>query len=218
MALPRSRFSDIVNPELVKKHSPITVIGAGGIGSRVFETLGQIGFNLDGWEPDIVAPENIGPQKFGFPDIGKLKIDVLKERLETNYRVSVATHKEKFSGQQELTGIVILGVDTKEERAKIWESSIKYNPNIPLLLDGRVGADRYKLFCVNPCDPVHIDKYNSQLDLTKPQMETRCTAKFAPEAGMALDFYMWVAIKQFMLGEKVPFMVAGKNFDARFVY
>lgn len=218
MAMPRSRFFDIINPELVKKHSPITVIGAGGIGSRVLETLAQIGFNLETWEPDIVAPENIGPQNFGFPDIGKLKADALKERLEKNYKISVITHAEKFIGQKELSGIVIFGVDTKEIRAKIWESSIKYNPNIPLLLDGRVGADRFKLFCIDPFNQEQIEKFESQLDLKNPQMRTRCTAKFAPEAGIALDFYMWIAIKQFMLGEKIPYMVAGKNFEVRFVY
>lgn len=210
----RSRFSDFINQELVKANSPITIIGVGGIGSRIGETLAEIGFDLSIWDDDIVKTENIGSQKFGYPDLGRLKVEALKTRWESQCQVSIDAHPEKYSGQKELSGIVIVGVDSKETRAKIWEFA-KYNPLIPLYLDGRVGGERYKLFALNPCDPIAIEKYETHLDLSKPAMQALCTAKFAPQAGLALEFYIWTTIKEFITGHNLPFEIAGKNFDMR---
>ena len=60
-----------------------------------------------------------------------------------------------------------------------------------------------------------VAKYETQLDLSKPAMEAICTAKFAPQAGLALNFYIWVAIQEFVLGNNVYFQIAGKKFDVR---
>jgi len=214
MGAPRSRFSAFITKANVRENSPITVIGVGGIGSRISETLAQIGFDLSIWDKDIVAPENIGSQEYSFPEIGKEKVFALKERLEKRYEVSVEAHSENFEGQADLSGIVVSGVDSKETRAKIWES-IRFCPNISLYLDGRVGGERFKLFSLNPCDPEAVETYETQLDLTKPRMEAPCTAKFAPQAGIALQLYMWVVIKEHIIGNGFPFQIAGQNFFVR---
>ncbi len=217
MGVPRSRFSDFFKQEQVKANSPVTIIGCGGIGSRVAQTLAEIGFNLSLWDDDVVGNENVGSQRFGFGEVDSPKVLALKSRLEAGCQVSVSAHQEKFDGQEELSGIVVCGVDSKETRAKIWES-IKFNPGIPLYLDGRVGGKRFKLFAVNPCNPQHIEVYETQLDLSKPPMEAPCTARFAPQAGMALDYYIWVSISAHIVGGKVPFQVAGQDLDVRTVF
>lgn len=201
---------------LVTKNPPIHVIGNGGIGSRVSTTLAEVGFDLSLWDHDVVNEENIGSQKFGFPDLGKSKVGVLKERLEAGYQVKIKAHKEKYKGQDDLKGIVVCGVDSKKKRADIWPF-IKKSRFIPLYLDGRVGGERFKLFIVNPSDEYAIERYETHLDLSLPEMEVPCTERFAPQAGLALDFYIWVAIKEHLAGNKLPFIIAGQNFDVRFV-
>jgi hypothetical protein len=216
MGSPRSRFTDFISKQSVKDNSPITVIGVGGIGSRISETLAQIGFDLSIWDDDVVKPENVGSQIYSFSDLEERKVLALKKRLEP-YNVKVESHPEKYEGQSELSGIVICGVDSKEVRAKIWET-IKYNPSVPLYLDGRVGGERFKLFALNPCDPSLIDAYETQLDLTKPSFEAPCTGKFAPQAGIALAFYLWVTIQEHILAKQIPFQVAGCNFSVRTIF
>jgi molybdopterin/thiamine biosynthesis adenylyltransferase len=199
-----------MNQKLVQQHSPITIIGAGGIGSPVAETLAGIGFNLRIFDHDTVGAENIGSQRYGFNEIGRKKVGVLKTRLETAYRVKIEAIEEKYLGQIPLSGIIVCGVDSLKTRAMIWEH-VKYNAGIPLYLDGRVGGERFKLFCLNPCDPTAIEKYETHLDLRASRPVTRCTSKFAPQAGIALNWGISCAVKELITGGKVPFQILGEN-------
>lgn len=195
----------------------MTIIGIGGIGSPVAETLARMGFDLIIYDSDPVGPENIGSQRYGFPDIGLEKAAVLKKRLEEQYRVSVIAHQELFEGQDELSGIAVCGVDSLETRAEIWES-VKFNPLVPLYLDGRVGGERFKLFALNPCDPKDINRYETHLDLSRPRTRMPCTARFAPQAGIALDWITCCIIKEWIVGNQIPFQVTGHNLEIRKTY
>jgi hypothetical protein len=173
-----------------------------------------MGFDLIIYDKDEASEENIGSQRYGFPDIGIAKTDVLKKRLEENYQISVGAYNEFFEGQHDLSGITVCGVDSLETRAKIWES-VKFNPMIPIYLDSRVGGERFKLFALNPCDPKNIARYETHLDLSRPRTEMPCTSRFAPQAGIALDWITSCIIKEWIVGNPIPFQITGQNLEIR---
>ncbi|MFC1640874.1 ThiF family adenylyltransferase [Patescibacteria group bacterium] len=190
----------------------MNIIGVGGIGSPIAETLARMGFDLRIWDHDTVSPENVGSQRYGFPDIERPKVDVLKERLETAYQITVEANACKYEGQEVLEGIVVSGVDSLETRAMIWEH-MKFNPAVTLFIDGRVGGTRFKVFALNPCgDLDRAEKYESRLDLTASRTELQCTSKFAPQAGSALDWCITSLIISHIGKGTVPFAVIGEDF------
>lgn len=213
----RTRFMDFIDQGQVEEWSPVTIIGAGGIGSPISYKLAAMGFSLQLWDPDVVSEENIGSQSFAFPDIGQPKVEVLKSSLELAYRVQVGVKVAKFTAEEEVSGVVICGVDSLEERVEIWKA-IEFNTKVPLYIDGRVGGRRFKLFCLDPCNPDMVNPYGSHLDLTIPTSDLPCTARFAPQAGSALCWSVVSVLETFIRGERVPFQIVGQNFVFRTVY
>lgn len=174
-----------------------------------------MGFDLILFDGDDVSPENIGSQNFGFPEIGMKKVEALKERLEKKFQIAVISYAENFEGQKELSGIVISGVDKLETRVKIWEENIKFNPLVPLYIDGRVGGERFKVFSLSPCDPENIERYETHLDLRNPVTEITCTSKFAPQAGVAISWIVICLLQELITGKEIPFQLTGENFAFR---
>jgi hypothetical protein len=57
-----------------------------------------------------------------------------------------------------MAGIVIAGVDSMKSRFAIWEA-VKFNFEVPLYIDGRIGGEEIQLFTVNPSDLEDIEYY-----------------------------------------------------------
>ncbi|MEM4396367.1 MAG: ThiF family adenylyltransferase [Candidatus Woesearchaeota archaeon] len=76
------RKSRIYDEDFEKlENKKVTIIGCGGTGSWLAELLAKTGINLVLMDPDIVEESNLERQNFDKSDIGKLKVNALKERL-----------------------------------------------------------------------------------------------------------------------------------------
>ncbi len=91
-----------INPQLQEKISNTRVLISGcGIGSQVAEAATRIGFQkfilVDG---DTIDSHNLNRQSFFFDQIGKFKVDALKENLlRINPEAQVETHTELVSSE-----------------------------------------------------------------------------------------------------------------------
>ena len=177
------RQIDIFDPTKIKM--PVSIIGAGGIGSVVTLALAKMGLTeLDVYDYDQVADWNVPNQMFRPNQIGEFKVDALKEVVKSLTDVTILPIKRKIGdaptehkpGGIRRGGIVVSAVDSMEARSAIWEE-VKMNPRYRLLVDGRLGGESIILYSVNPCDPSGVEAYEATLHPDDEGEELSCTAR-----------------------------------------
>ena len=174
-----TRQLEIIPMEVLS--TPITVIGAGAIGSFAVLALAKMGFEkLTVYDFDEVSIENMNCQWYRWGDIGKPKVEALAniifEFTKTNINVRQVKFEAKPSQIDDLRGIVISAVDSMEVRNTIWES-VKNNFRVNWLIDPRMAAEYALTFVMNPNDSRDIMSYQNTLYTDDNAVQERCTAK-----------------------------------------
>lgn len=134
-----SKSYEFFQPE--KDDSKVHIIGCGSVGSTIAENLVRCGVkNLVLYDFDTVEPHNIVNQMFTQSQIGKLKVDALKEILvEINPEVkdTIEVYPEGWSDKsKKISGYVFLAIDSIELRREIVEKYMD-NLNIKAMFDVR---------------------------------------------------------------------------------
>lgn len=156
--------TDIFNPATFTW--PVHVIGVGGIGSALVLPLIKLGLSskLHLWDPDRVEPHNIPAQLIYRPtDIGKLKVEAAADTLAgfSEGKCEIVCHSEYVGPSTPLDGVVISGVDSMAARYDIWEG-VRYNVEVPLYMDGRIGGEQMQLFTLNPSNYEAVVFYETE--------------------------------------------------------
>lgn len=141
-----SKSYEFFQPE--KDDARIHIVGCGSVGSTIAENLVRCGVTkMTLWDFDKVEPHNIANQMFRQQDVGKLKVEALKDIL-TDINPDIADSVElKPDGWQGklMSGYVFLAVDSIELRRKIVEQHMD-SPYIKAMFDVRTlltGAQHY---------------------------------------------------------------------------
>lgn len=115
-----SKSYDFFQPD--KDDSMIHIVGCGSVGSTVAENLARCGvsrFTL--WDFDDVEAHNIVNQMFRQQDIGRNKVDALKDIiLEINPDANIKLKPNGWNGEM-MSGYIFLAVDSIDVRRKIVE-------------------------------------------------------------------------------------------------
>lgn len=137
---------EFFQPENAK--SRIHIIGCGSVGSTVAELLTRYGCkNITLYDFDYVEPHNLVNQMFTFDQIGKPKVEAVRElmaRINPEVMETVKNVPEGYQGQR-LAGYVFLCVDNIDLRREIVEKN-QYNGMIDSMYDFRtrlVDAQHY---------------------------------------------------------------------------
>lgn len=157
--LNRSNQTDLFRPE--QADVPVTLIGAGGIGSVSAIALAKMGVPAAILDFDEVAGTNLASQFYRHRDVGRPKPEALAEIID-EFADMPATPSCRRYVDQPLSGLVIAAVDTMSARRAIWEN-VKWNPSVDLLIDGRMGGQVGVLYAIRPCDPDHVRRYEQSL-------------------------------------------------------
>ena len=122
-----------------KNQETIHIIGCGSVGSTVAENLVRCGITkITLWDFDRVEPHNIVNQMFRQRDIGKMKVEALRDILvEINPDVAdkIELKPDGWKGKM-LSGYVFLCVDSIELRRKFVEKHMD-SPYIKAVFDFR---------------------------------------------------------------------------------
>lgn len=177
------RQLDIVKPSELE--FPITIIGAGGIGSWTALTLTKMGCtNLCVVDFDKVEAKNVPSQLYTLKQIGKPKVVALAEIIKDLTGVSLYTYEGTFQDKLKkipaLPQVIIVSVDSIAERQKIWEAISKEwekDPKMQCYIDARMGGELLRILVVNPHDKESVEYYNKKLFAKKKHHEEPCTAK-----------------------------------------
>ena len=141
-----SKSYEFFQPE--KDQARIHIVGCGSVGSTLAENLARCGVTkMTLWDFDSVEPHNIVNQMFRQQDIGKLKVEALRDIL-IDINPDIADDLEiKPNGWQGkmLSGYIFLAVDSIELRRKIIEQHMD-NTFVKAIFDFRTlleGAQHY---------------------------------------------------------------------------
>lgn len=169
------RQLDIIDQEKLAE-LPITVIGAGAIGSFTTLVLAKMGaHNLTVYDHDKVELHNLPNQFFQLDHIGTNKAAATVQMVEAFEGVTVKHHPTAYTDQA-LQGVVITAVDSIDARRSIWRQ-LRFRPEVDFLIDGRMGAEVTHLFCVDPKAPADVRRYGATLHDPDEVLDERCTAK-----------------------------------------
>ena len=172
-AINRSRQSDLFRPE--QALSPVTVIGAGGIGSATALELAKMGARLTVLDFDTLEEHNLASQWYRREDVGKPKALALAAELKSYADGDVEARCEKYADQP-LSGLVVSAVDSMDTRQVIWDQ-VRYNPAVDVFIDGRMGGLVLTVLAVRPCDPDHVRWYEQHLFPSSRAAAEPCTAR-----------------------------------------
>lgn len=184
----------------------IHVIGVGAIGSNIATQLARLGINkIHIWDFDIVNEHNITNQIFTSEDVGKPKVEAVKDYLlKINPNMKVITHKKY--GNQPLKGFIFSCVDSMETRHRIAEMH-QYNRFIKLVIDTRIGLERGQVLATNWRDEERVSNYIAMCDFKDSEDETPVSA-----CGTTLSIAPTILVTTaYAIAEFINFVRTGKN-------
>ena len=128
---------EFFQPEKVKE--PLHIIGCGSVGSTVAENLARSGLtDFVLWDFDTVEEKNIVNQMFRSQDVGKSKVEALRDiisEINPDAAAKIKLMPEGWNGEL-LDGYVFLAVDSIEIRKQIVQTN-NTNPNVVAMFDFR---------------------------------------------------------------------------------
>ena len=170
------RQLDICPPE--KLSFPITVIGAGAVGSFTVLALAKMGCSdITVWDDDLLEEHNVSNQACKPSLLGQLKVEALRELVDELCDPQIALDCRRYKGQA-LKGLVITVVDSMDVRLMVWRR-VKLNPAVPLLIDPRMGAEFARLYSISPSNVEHMGTSTS---LTSTALAKQSPSPAAPGA------------------------------------
>lgn len=189
-----TRHLDLI--DVKRLDTPITIIGAGGIGSWVTFALAKMGFSkITVYDYDRVAIENVGNQLYSFKDVGLPKVLALKDMCKgVGADIKAMLGKFDFPDGAKLKGIVIAAVDSMETRKLI----AKAIPDDCFLIDGRMGAEKILVYTSQGHE--QRATYEKSLYPDKNAEQAPCTAKATSYCALTISGLIVGQVKSFIQG------------------
>lgn len=167
------RQRELIPPEKLA-NTRVTVVGVGAGGRQVTIQLAAIGVpRIKIVDPDTVQPENLAAQGYHEADLGRLKVDAVKDICTAiNSSIEITTVSRKFRSLDFTGGVLFCCVDKIATRKSIFES-VKNRAD--LFIDGRMSAEYMRIFTVY--DEASRQHYSTTLFPAAEAYNGTCTAK-----------------------------------------
>ena len=204
------RQTDLVTPSQLT--FGITILGVGGIGSWVAFYLAKMGaMSLTVVDFDKVEEHNIPSQLYAPEDIGTSKVDALQRIINIFSGRQITpipfsgTAQEYAASGLPFGKVVIVAVDSLDERKKIWSIIKPLLGNIDLLVDCRMNAEQLRILCVSPYNADSIIKYQQRMDSNTKASIAPCTGRSIVYNTGIIGAMVASRIKRYAKGEAIEF-------------
>jgi len=169
-----SRQADLVPADRLAEVK-ISVIGTGAIGRQVALQLTAMGApNIKLIDFDTVETGNLAAQGFYENDLGKPKVDAVKDICQSiNKDVKIEAINDRYRNGMDLGDVVFCCVDKIDIRSLIW-NSIDHE-KVKLFIDGRMSAEALRILIAS--DPISNKYYPTTLFAASEAFVGSCTAK-----------------------------------------
>ncbi len=166
-------------------------------------TLAKMGCSdVTVWDDDILEEVNVPNQLCKPSMVGRPKLEALRELTEDLTGVLIKAEYRRYRGQK-LRGVVIAAVDSMDARLHIWKR-VKLDPEVPLLIDARMGAEFARIYAIRPCDPEDIDFYESNLYSSSEAEPLPCSARSIIYCPIVVAGLAALLVKQYAAGLPMP--------------
>jgi len=197
------RQKDLIPEEVL--NMPITVIGAGAIGSFTVLALAKMGFeNITVFDDDTIEVENLNAQFYRHDDVGSKKVDALQEIVEDFTGVKITKKDRIFSkehGDLPRPGVMITAVDNMRTRREVLELCEKTGMNTSLVIDPRMSAEFAALYTYEPTSKDRMYAYATTLFSDREAVQEPCTAKSTMYCVLAISSLVAATVKQKLTGK-----------------
>lgn len=197
-------ISTIRHDSIFDKNSfnvPITIIGAGATGSRVFLALVELGItNITVIDFDKVEPHNLANQAYVSSDIGHAKVGAC-ENLYSEKTGEVRPDCMKFilarvpspETKDAVKGVVFLLTDTMASRKEIFTESLKDNLDVQLVIETRMASSYGNILSFDPCDEEKSQKWWDTLSDDADTEVSACGSSISvgPTASIIANMAVW---------------------------
>jgi molybdopterin/thiamine biosynthesis adenylyltransferase len=183
------RQLDVLNqPRLAR--IPITVIGAGAVGSFTVLALAKCGAErIQVWDDDSIEAHNLPNQWYRLSDLGRPKVQALKALVLEMTGVRIDVVQERFQGDG-ATEVTICAVDSMDVRIALWR---QLQPRPQLYIDARMGAEVGMVKCVGP----YGSWYDDTLYPSSEAHHAPCTAKATMYCASGLAAFVASQVAQY---------------------
>jgi len=194
-----TRQSDLIPTRVLTER--INIIGAGAIGSFTALSLTKMGYtNIKIWDFDTIDTVNMNSQFYRFKDIGKKKVEALRDLIKDFTNVEIEICDERWKGEK-LDGIVLCCADSMAVRKAMFAIH-KNSPSTKLYIDSRMGAELALLYSVIPNNPKSLESYEKTLYSDEEAVQQPCTAKSTVYCSLSLSSMICALIKEFTVNKK----------------
>lgn len=177
----------------------IHIFGIGGIGSHEARLLTKGGLQapIHLWDGDIVEDKNRRNQTYHRSHVGLLKVAALAQQIALEWgEAPVIQHPEFVTEHRKIAGVVFLCTDSMSSRRCIWETCIKGNDAVPLMIETRMDGVSGLIHVVDPCNADHQhewERYSSFRDEDAINETAGCggPAAVLPSASFMADLSVW---------------------------
>jgi len=203
------RQADILTPDELEGFD-IDIVGAGSLGGAILLCLGKMGCGIrnkltitdfDGCEAHNLATQWFRPAHVL---LEQPKVDALGEMMAWVCDREITAVKARFTGDEKrpVGPVVILAVDSLEERRRIWQR-LKQRDDVRLLLDARMGAEVLELHCVAlPRDDTTV--YASSLQDDGEPFQEPCTRRAILYTALGGAAFVGSVLRAYAKGESFP--------------
>lgn len=178
----------------------VDVIGVGATGSRIALGLAKLGIKkIRIWDPDVVESHNIANQVYGVGDIGEKKVKALARIMREMTGTEPEALDVAVKGGEALSSVVFLLTDSMESRKAIWEGSLKWKPNVNVVIETRMGVDSGRVYLFCPTNPIHIRNWENTLCEDEEAVVSACGGRqsVGPTASLVEGYALWQLVRWF---------------------
>lgn len=193
-----TRQADIIPIDALNRYE-IHVIGCGAIGSFAALALAKMGATRQVlYDFDTVDIVNMNAQFYRFSDIGKPKAQALSSMLKDFADVNVTFHTEAVDEDTvpNMSGIVLMAVDSMQVRSEMYHAIKKRGYNIKYIIDPRMSAEVYAQYTIDPHNEKDQAMYERTLYTDTEAVQERCTAKSTVYTATLAAGYIAKTVKQ----------------------
>lgn len=182
-------------PSMVRER--IHIIGCGSVGSTIAENLARFGLTkMTLWDFDVVEEKNVVNQMFFHDDVGKPKVEALKDlilRINPDAESGIKLEPNGWNGEA-LSGWVFLAVDSIDVRRQIVEMH-QGVPFIKGMFDFRTRLTDAQHYAADWEDRMAVKGFLNSMDFTEEEADESTPVSACGEVlGVATTVRMIVAL------------------------
>lgn len=184
----------IFDPKEIQEE--VSVVGVGNIGSQTSLALARLGIEVFRfYDFDHVEPHNLSSQSFFLSDHNRSKVEAIMEQVKNvNPEAVPMGFQRRFSGSEFEGGILVIAVDSMEERRKIC-SELKEHKLVPrLIIDGRMGGPQLEIYTCTS-----LDEWETTF-VDNPSQDP-CGARYICYISMVIGAWIANQVKRFLKQE-----------------